>query len=59
MRVSGGCSIVMWGKTYTRRHRARDVRWAAERAGARMDAEHAVIAGTAHATEDEAISASG
>ena len=50
---------VMWGKTYTRRRRARDVRRAAERAGARRDAERAVVAGTVHATEDEAISASG
>jgi len=49
----------MWGKTYTRRRRARDVRRAAERAGARRDAERAVVAGTVHATEDEAISASG
>jgi hypothetical protein len=49
----------MWGKTYTRRRRARDVRRAAERAGARMDAERAVIAGTAHASEEEAISESG
>jgi hypothetical protein len=49
----------MWGKTYSRRRRARDVRRAAERAGARMDAERAVIAGTAHATEDEAVSAGG
>jgi len=35
------------------------VRRAAERAGARMDAERAVVAGTVHATEEEAISASG
>ena len=52
-------ALVMWGKTYTRRRRARDVRRAAERAGARRDAERAVVAGTVHATEDEAISASG
>jgi hypothetical protein len=47
------------GEDYSRRRRARDVRRAAEREGARMDAERAVIAGTAHATEDEAFNAGG
>ena len=58
LSLEGG-GDVMWGKTYTRRRRARDVRREAERAGARRDAERAVVAGTVHATEDEAISASG
>jgi hypothetical protein len=36
----------MWGKTYTRRSRARDVRRAAEQAGrVRLEADQAAISG--------------
>jgi ribosomal protein L17 len=45
--------LVMWGRTYTRRHRARDVRRAAERVVAHAEVDRAVI------TDAEAQAASG
>jgi len=50
---------VMWGKTYTRRRRARDVRRAAERAGARGTAGSVVSADSSHAVQEATAASSG